>query len=105
LIPKLCSKNSKLYEIPNFHENMPLRVFGVLPIQFHTLQTKLGNEFKSHHALASFMFALSFPNLGHGPKVRLITTRVNKVGFPSDDVLTRFKEHLLYYLFGSSLGC
>jgi hypothetical protein len=87
-------------------ENMPLRVLGVLPIQFHTLQTKLGNEFKSRHALASFMFALSFPNLGHGPKVRL-TTCVNKVGYPSDDVSTMFTILSIYYITFScsSLGC
>jgi hypothetical protein len=89
---------------------MPLRVLGVLLVQFHTFQTKLGNEFKLHHALALFMFALFYPNLGHGPKVgpkvRFTTTCVNKVGFQSDDVSTRFTILSIYYttFSGSSLG-
>jgi hypothetical protein len=82
--------------------DMPLRVLGVLLIQFHTFQTELGNEFKSHYALALFMFALSYPNLGHGPRVRLTTTCVNKVGFQSDDDSTRFQNTNFS---GSSLGC
>jgi hypothetical protein len=90
-----------------FNENMPLRVLGVLLIQFHTLQTKLGNEFKSHHALALFMFVLSYLNLGHGPKVRLTPTCVNKVGFQRDDVSIRFTILSIYYITFSisSLGC
>jgi hypothetical protein len=99
--PNFVPKIQNSMKFLTFNENMPLRALGVLLIQFHTLQTKLGNEFKSHHALALFMFALSYPNLGHGPKVRLTTTCVNKVSFQSDDVSTRFTilSILLYYLF------